>query len=68
MGLVIGFHEQGRAPRAGRMIGSRAESATVIILPVIRIERYSDEPTEGSDSRSQRRRRRRRTSRSKVTA
>ena len=69
MGLVIGFPEQGRAPRAGRAIGARPGSATVIILPVIRIERYSDEPSdEGTGSRSQRRRRRRRTSRSKVTA
>jgi len=48
----------------------RPESATVIILPVIRIERYSDEhePAEGTASRSQRRRRRRRASRSKATA
>ena len=68
MGLVIGFPEQGRATRAGRVIGARAESATVIILPVIRIERYDDEPGEGTASRSQRRRRRRRTSRSKATA
>jgi len=48
----------------------RPESATVIILPVIRIERYPDEqePAEGTASRSQRRRRRRRASRSKATA
>jgi hypothetical protein len=46
----------------------RAESATVIILPVIRIERYGDEPAEGTASRSQRRRRRRRASRSKASA
>ncbi|HZO44315.1 MAG TPA: hypothetical protein VFB68_00390 [Xanthobacteraceae bacterium] len=46
----------------------RAESATVIILPVIRIERYDDEPAEGGASRSQRRRRRRRASRSKASA
>ena len=45
-----------------------AESATVIILPVIRIERYTDEPAEGAASRSQRRRRRRRASRSKANA
>ena len=68
MGPVIGFPEQGRTTRAGRLIGSRAESATVIILPVIRIERYTDEPSDGTASRSQRRRRRRRAPRNKVTA
>jgi hypothetical protein len=66
MGLVIGFPE--RATRVSRTVGTRPESATVIILPVIRIERYTDEPAEGTGSRSQRRRRRRRTSRSNATA
>jgi hypothetical protein len=46
----------------------RSEPATVIILPVIRIERYSEEPAERAASRSQRRRRRRRASRSKASA
>jgi hypothetical protein len=46
----------------------RSEPATVIILPVIRIERYSEEPAERGASRSQRRRRRRRASRSKASA
>ncbi len=69
MGTVVGFPEHGRSTRDGRVIGMRAESATVIILPVIRIERYSDdEPAEGAASRSQRRRRRRRASRSKASA
>ena len=68
MGTVIGFPEQGREFARGRVIGMRAESATVIILPVIRIERYTDEPAEGAASRSQRRRRRRRASRSKASA
>ena len=68
MGTVVEFPEHGRSSRDGRVIGMRAESATVIILPVIRIERYSEEPANGSASRSQRRRRRRRASRSKASA
>jgi hypothetical protein len=69
MGTVVAFPEQGRSTRDGRMIGMSSETATVIILPVIRIERYSDDkPVEGSASRSQRRRRRRRTARSKASA
>ena len=68
MGTVVEFPELGRSTRDGRVIGMRAESATVIILPVIRIERYDDEPVEGTASRSQRRRRRRRASRSKASA
>ena len=68
MGIVIGFPEHGGSSRDGRVIGMRTEPATVIILPVIRIERYDDEPAEGTASRSQRRRRRRRASRSKASA
>jgi hypothetical protein len=68
MGTVVQFPELGRSTRDGRVIGMRAEPATVIILPVIRIERYDDAPAEGSASRSQRRRRRRRASRSKASA
>jgi hypothetical protein len=60
MGSVIRFPETGRRARSGRLI-AKAESATVIILPVIRIERFTDEPSH--PSRSQRRRRRRRASR-----
>jgi hypothetical protein len=68
MGTVVEFPEHGRSARDGRVIGMRAESATVIILPVIRIERYENEPAESGANRSQRRRRRRRASRSKVSA
>ena len=68
MGTVVEFPELGRSTRDGRVIGMGGESATVIILPVIRIERYDDEPAEGHASRSQRRRRRRRASRSKASA
>lgn len=40
MGTIVKFPDEGRVVRFGRAEG---ESATVIILPVIRIERY-DEP------------------------
>jgi hypothetical protein len=65
--MVIGFPEAERSTRAPRASMSRSESATVIILPVIRIERYPDDPSGGfepEESTGQRRRRRRRTSRS----
>jgi hypothetical protein len=66
MGMVIDFPEAGRIARVSRAMADRAESATVIILPVIRIERYTDEPSglEPGESPGHRRRRRRRTSRS----
>jgi hypothetical protein len=61
MGTVIKFPDEGRIVRfGGRNIAD--ESATVIILPVIRIERYSnvtmDECEPGSEPPSGRRRRR----------
>jgi hypothetical protein len=62
MGMVIRFPERGRRARASRIIAPKSESATVIILPVIRIERFIDEPSQPA-SRSHRRRRRRRASR-----
>jgi hypothetical protein len=68
MGTVIGFPGQARGVRPVRWRRVNAESATVIILPVIRIERHADEPAERAVSRSQRRRRRRRASRSKASA
>ncbi len=39
VGTVIKFPDDGRIVRFGREAG---ESATIIILPVIRIERYAD--------------------------
>jgi hypothetical protein len=39
VGTVIKFPDDGRIVRFGRQAG---ESATIIILPVIRIERYPD--------------------------
>jgi hypothetical protein len=64
MGKVISF-PTGRAVRESRSVAGRSEPATVIILPVIRIERYVEEPTGGYEpeaaSHSRRRRRRRAT-------
>lgn len=67
MGTVISFPAVEHTARASRPIVGKSESATVIILPVIRIERYVDEPTGGFEpeaSSSPRRRRRRRATRS----
>jgi hypothetical protein len=65
MGNIITFPES-RRYGDGRESVDRNEPATIIILPVIRIERYVDEPKEsGSRSRtSSPRKRRRRASRS----
>jgi hypothetical protein len=41
VGTIIKFPDEGRIVRFGRADGAE-ESATVIILPVIRIERYTD--------------------------
>ena len=60
MGTVICFPEVARRSRRTRLRVCDQESATVIILPVIRIERFVEEPRE---SRNNRRRRRRRVSR-----
>jgi hypothetical protein len=61
VGTVIKFPEQGRIVRFGR---EADESATIIILPVIRIERYSgsvsDEPQTQPPAESGGRRRARR--------
>jgi hypothetical protein len=63
MGTLVTFPEPVRGPRATEANGNRREPATVIILPVVRIERYGEEPdTEvepASRARSGRRRRRR---------
>ena len=44
MGNVIKFPDDGRIVRFGR--GGAEESATIIILPVVRIERYADASAE----------------------
>jgi hypothetical protein len=62
MGTVILFPESRRAIREGYAAGGQGASATIIILPVIRIERYSDAPSNdlasGSNARGRKRRRR----------
>jgi hypothetical protein len=68
MGTVVEFPGHGSAERVSGYRGARLEPATVIILPVIRIERYDEEPADRAATRSQRRRRRRRASRSKASA
>jgi hypothetical protein len=61
VGTVIKFPDEGRIVRFGRTDGD--ESATVIILPVVRIERYpegmepqSPPPTDNGGRRRVRRR------------
>jgi len=64
MGMVISFPAGERTARGSRLVTGGPESATVIILPVIRIERYVDEPSgdvEPAASTPRRRRRRRAT-------
>jgi hypothetical protein len=61
MGKVVKFPGVWHAARRGKSMGKKAESAIVIILPVIRIERFTDTPPEGEPMG---RRRRRRASRS----
>jgi hypothetical protein len=64
MGTIIKFPDVARSARERGTRKERRRSATVIILPVIRIERYTDEPSVSEAGRGQRRRRRRRASRS----
>ena len=47
MGIVVKFPDEGRIVRFGRA-DAESESATVIILPVIRIERYDDPVVESA--------------------
>jgi hypothetical protein len=67
MGTVVKFPESARIVRDVRTISSQPWSATVIILPVVRIERYYDAPSNQISTRSgtrSGRKRRRRASRS----
>jgi hypothetical protein len=62
MGEVIRFPEAAGYARAGRYVDATTEPATVIILPVIRIERDPDgsnglEPQKGNNPGRRRRRR-----------
>jgi hypothetical protein len=67
MGMVVEFPADATQRRPAAIDMSRHEGmATVVILPVIRIERYDDNAFggSGSDQRSPPRRRRRRRARS----
>ncbi len=65
MGIVVEFPANIAARRAGpdQNMASRERTATILILPAIRIERYADEtsggigPEEGTASGRRRRRR-----------
>ncbi|HTV36973.1 MAG TPA: hypothetical protein VMF12_11140 [Xanthobacteraceae bacterium] len=50
MGNVIKFPDDGRIVRFGSAEGD--ESATIIILPVVRIERYSEVPADSAEPRT----------------
>ena len=50
VGNVIKFPDDGRIVRFGR--ADADESATIIILPVVRIERYAEIPPEGAEPRT----------------
>jgi len=50
VGTVVKFPDEGRIVRFGR--AEAQESATVIILPVIRIERYGETMDEGAEPQS----------------
>ena len=62
MGEVIQFPDEAGTGRVGKYVDANTEPATVIILPVIRIERSPDgsnglEPNTGNQSGRRRRRR-----------
>lgn len=67
MGTVISFPGAGPSTRSAKPIAPQSGGATVVILPVVRIERYDDEPMgnfKREANTTPRRRRRRRASRS----
>lgn len=67
MGIIVQFPEGQRPLGSGRYVDANSEPATVIILPVVRIERHPDEPSDGlagGGGVTPGRRRRRRASRS----
>jgi hypothetical protein len=66
MGQIVRFPEGQRPATGGRYIDASSESASIIILPVVRIERQPEKPSDGFEggSAAPGRRRRRRASRS----
>ena len=67
MGIIVQFPEGQRPLSGGRYVDANSEPANVIILPVVRIERGPDEPSDGmagGNNAAPGRKRRRRSSRS----
>jgi hypothetical protein len=62
MGIIVQFPEGLRPLGGGRYVDANSEPASVIILPVVRIERNPELPTDGQsgggDATTRRRRRR----------
>jgi hypothetical protein len=58
MGRVVKFPGVRRRARRGKSPERKTGSATVIILPVVRIERYTDQPFEPEPLHATGRRRR----------
>lgn len=63
MGEVIRFPEEAAPGRGGRYVEAGSEPATVIILPVVRIERGPDDSNDLQPHSGSGRRRRRRAAR-----
>jgi hypothetical protein len=66
MGIIVQFPEGHRPLGGGRYVDANSEPASVIILPVVRVERHPDEPSDKADgggSVAPGRKRRRRTTR-----
>ena len=51
MGIVIAFPAD-RCSAGSGLIEARDDSGSVIILPVIRVERHGDNPTDGLEPNS----------------
>lgn len=51
MGIVIAFPAE-RCSVGSGLIEARDDSGSVIILPVIRVERHGDNPTDGLEPNS----------------
>lgn len=49
MGIIVQFPEGHRPVSGGHYVGANSEPASVIILPVVRIERNPDQPSDGLD-------------------
>ncbi len=52
MGIIVQFPEGQRPAGGGRYVGANSEPASVIILPVVRVERHPDKPSDGLEGGS----------------